>query len=652
MFLAESKLLQQTVSTQYTQMQVTLKLMNKHLYTLEKDVAFLSSLDVMDEILSDDLDKKISRLLEKKAKDIGEGATLFVINKKHNIIAASNAALLLQNLSFTLPLYKKGYFIRDKKLYIYAQIFASFEPSKPLGFLLLSYNLDNLQLFLIRQQERHSYIVNNKENISIGKNLHVKIDFTQNAHSLITEKYVLVYKKIAFFQHSWYLVYAVNKSTALESLYDFITFILAASLLLGIIVLYMAYKRSQEIIEPIAALTTATDEITKTQNYSKEIQTAAKSEEILLLTQAFNSMLQTTASALLKLEDESKRRLTQFTDLINLFNTIIQTQHEDDCITSSIKQIKQLSKNKNLHFQRHKAQEKKTLSLDLYVTNFQQNKKEYYGTILLGFKAFYDVNEEKFYTSIAAMITLQLERIRLIKNTLSVSKAKSAFISNMSHELRTPLNAIISATQLLLAYEKMSEQQQDSIANIESSAHYLLEMINGILDIAKIEAGKMRVEQHLADITALTQQSIDILSPLANDKNLQLFFKLPKNKKIETVTDAKILQQIIINLLSNAVKFTQKGSITLTLTADEKKVYFTITDTGIGISPQNIQRLFNDFTQLENIMQKQHKGTGIGLSLSQKMAHLLGGDIKIESEGLTKGTSVTLYIIKNQLSST
>ena len=163
------------------------------------------------------------------------------------------------------------------------------------------------------------------------------------------------------------------------------------------------------------------------------------------------------------------------------------------------------------------------------------------------------------------MIMLQLDRIGLISRTLAVSQAKSAFISNMSHELRTPLNAIIGFSQFMIAYEDLTEDQQDTVGNIESSAHYLLGMINEILDIAKIEAGKMEAHKESVNLQEITQNSYNMLKPLADEKNLD--FKLVTEKFSQNLvyTDAKMFQQIITNLLSNALKFTEKGSIVLEL---------------------------------------------------------------------------------------
>ncbi|WP_297482044.1 ATP-binding protein [Sulfurimonas sp.] len=647
MFLTESKLLKQSVDEKYNQMQITLKLMNRHLFTLQKDVEFLASLDIMDEVLSDDIDKKISRLLEKKVHDIGRTTNLFVINSHKIITASSNAALLLKPFHTSIKLGKNGYFLKQEKLYFYSQIQASFDSKKILGYLILEYDLNNLKPFLIDKDTIYSYIVNPHRPISIGYNLHLKIHFSNNKHSIITNKYVTVYKKIAFFKEPFYLIYAVNKTTALSSLYDFVRFILLMSLFVFIIVLYFAYKRSKEIIHPIEELTRTTKEITKTQDYSKKIVTTSN-DEIQILSAAFNTMLQTTSCALLELEAENKRRLSQFIDLINLFNTIIQTQDERSCIVNSLEEIKTLTSNPNLAFSEQKNNTDENISIDLYVNDFTNKQKIYYGSIIFEFEHFYDENERRFYDAIATMIELQLERIRLIENTMSVSKAKSAFISNMSHELRTPLNAIISATQLMIAYEKLSDEQQDSIANIESSAHYLLEMINGILDITKIEAGKMDVHCEDTDLITLVNESIDILMPLIQDKNLQLKLETHQLEHLAYKTDVKIFQQIIINLLSNAVKFTNKGDITIDIKREKSSIVISITDTGIGISKEDINLLFSDFTQVKNVMQKQHKGTGLGLSLSQKMAHLIHGDIKIESEGLAKGSSVSFYLFNSR----
>ncbi|MDQ7068496.1 MAG: HAMP domain-containing sensor histidine kinase [Sulfurimonas sp.] len=257
-----------------------------------------------------------------------------------------------------------------------------------------------------------------------------------------------------------------------------------------------------------------------------------------------------------------------------------------------------------------------------------------------------DENERSFYASITSMIALQLDRIRLINKTMAASKAKSAFISNMSHELRTPLNAIIGSAQFLIAYEELSDAQQDSVGSIESSAEYLLNMINEILDIAKIEAGKMEVYKEKINILETLNNCYYMLQPLADEKGLDFELNSQNLTIFEIQTDPKIFQQITINLLSNAIKFTKEGFVKLTIYNDKKYLYIEIEDSGIGISKLDMLELFNDFTQVKNVMRKQHKGTGLGLSLSQKLAHILDGDVELFSAGLGYGCRATfsLYI--------
>ena len=190
--------------------------------------------------------------------------------------------------------------------------------------------------------------------------------------------------------------------------------------------------------------------------------------------------------------------------------------------------------------------------------------------------------------------------------------------------------------------KRLNDEQIDTVGNIESSAQYLLEMINEILDIAKIEAGKMEAFIETVNVSSILQTSYNMLHPLASDKNLE--FEFIYDDIIETQTDPKMFQQIVINLLSNAIKFTKEGLVTLKLFNDDEKIYVSVKDTGVGIIQEDIDNLFTDFTQVENVMQKSHKGTGLGLSLSKKMAKILGGDITLHSDGLGKGTEVVFFI--------
>jgi len=639
LFLSENKIVNKSIKEQFSRANEIVSLIDNHIISIQKELDFISSLDLMDDILADDIDKRISILLSKKRTDFSLDLALFVVNEKGVVIASSENELLLKKFSYFSKLSKKKLII-DSSLYVISQIYASFDSTKKLGYLVLKYNLENLKLYLPHNIAMHSYITKADRSFKLGSSIDLKVILKKNRESLITSEHVIVYEKLKGILKDYYLIYAVDKAIALKFLYDFISFMLYMAIPILLLIIYISLRYSKSIVKPIERLTQATKKITKEQDYSGVLAVNSQ-DEIAILTDSFNDMIQTTSSALQNLEKENELRLKRFIQLIEVFNTIIQTNSQEECINVSLEEIKKITLKDDLHFFKKHVEN----SIDLYVTDFEKEQKIYVGSISLALESFADKNEHAFYNSIASMIMLQLDRIRLISRTMAASKAKSAFISNMSHELRTPLNAIIGFSQFLITYEEMTEDQQDTVANIESSAHYLLGMINEILDIAKIEVGKMEAYKENVNLVEIVHSSYSMLQPLADDKGLK--FRLTKEKFTLKIfkTDPKMFQQIITNLLSNAIKFTETGEVSLELYSDEHRVYVKIIDTGIGITEKNLDRLFSDFTQVENVMQKKHKGTGLGLSLSKKMAHILGGDIQLFSKGLGKG-STSLFTLE------
>jgi signal transduction histidine kinase/diacylglycerol kinase len=641
-FLSEAKILKRIVLEQNARVDDVSSLIDQHIKNLSKEIKFLGSLDVMDDIIVDDLDKRISRLLSQKAKDFGSLATFMAINTKKQIIASSDSSVLLSKFKHKFDK-SNGQFINEKNLYTYIKVFSTFDNKNELGYLVLKYNLDKLEPFLPHLKNTNAYITNTNNTISIGSSLDIKLDFTSKNNNLINDTHLIVYKNLQESLKDFYLVYAVDKSVALEFLYDFLKFMFYVSLVIFIFIIYVSIKFSSSIVKPVENLTKTVDKTIQTQDYATVLSIESK-DEIAKLTSSFNELLQTTDNALKKLEEENKHRLQRFVQLINIFNIIIQTQDEDECIKTSIKEISSLSNTNLIHFSQTIEYEVSEDYISLYITDFEEeDKKNLFGYILLG-KSLEDEHEKGFYNSIAKMITLQLDRIRLIDKTMSASRAKSAFISNMSHELRTPLNAIIGFAQYMINYEDLEEDQIDTVSSIESSAQYLLSMINEILDIAKIESGKMEVHLEQSDIMSLVQSSYEMLLPLAKEKDIEFNLETDGFIQDSYETDVKMFKQIVINLLSNAIKFTKEGGVTLKLFNQDNKLVVEVIDTGIGISSEDIKNLFSDFTQVENIMQKKHKGTGLGLSLSKKMANLLRGDVDLDSKGANKGSKSTFYI--------
>ncbi|MBD2629431.1 MASE1 domain-containing protein [Trichormus variabilis] len=231
----------------------------------------------------------------------------------------------------------------------------------------------------------------------------------------------------------------------------------------------------------------------------------------------------------------------------------------------------------------------------------------------------------------------------------AANQAKSAFIANMSHELRSPLNAVIGFSQLMLRANNLPPDQYENAGIIYRSGDYLLTLINHILDLSKIEAGKTTLNIHDFNFYRLLDDLEDMLHLRASDAGLELIFARSQNVPNHICTDEVKLRQVLINLLSNALKFTPNGgSIVLSVekgdegTEDVFNLHFCLRDTGVGIAPAELPKLFDAFTQAQAGREMQ-EGTGLGLAISRKFVLLMGGDISVESE-LGKGTTFQFYI--------
>ena len=228
-----------------------------------------------------------------------------------------------------------------------------------------------------------------------------------------------------------------------------------------------------------------------------------------------------------------------------------------------------------------------------------------------------------------------------------VMRSKDDFLSAMSHELRTPLNAILGLSESLAegVYGDMNTKQVKSINTIAESGHHLLALINDLLDIAKIGAGKMELELTKANVEDLCQASLRFVMEQAQKQKINLKLVMD-NQSVMLTADERRLKQILVNLLSNAVKFTPDGgSVTLETKCDleSESLMFSVRDTGIGIATEDLKRLFSPFTQLDSKLSRQYAGTGLGLTLVMKLVELHGGSVAVESE-IGKGSCFTVRI--------
>jgi len=204
----------------------------------------------------------------------------------------------------------------------------------------------------------------------------------------------------------------------------------------------------------------------------------------------------------------------------------------------------------------------------------------------------------------------------------------------MSHELRTPIGAMSAYADLLTdgIFGEVSESQREPLLRIKSVAAHLLGIVEQILTYARIEAGRETVRLDDLDAIAVTKEAIIAVEPLVSRKQLSLTSEFAA-ASIPIRTDAVKLRQILINLLGNAVKFTQRGAITVNVSlASDETVAFAIKDTGPGIAPYDLNRIFDAFTQASGSLSRSHEGTGLGLSVSRELTRLLGGDLVVTSE--------------------
>jgi signal transduction histidine kinase len=230
-----------------------------------------------------------------------------------------------------------------------------------------------------------------------------------------------------------------------------------------------------------------------------------------------------------------------------------------------------------------------------------------------------------------------------------MNRLKSDFLATMSHELRTPLNSIIGFSEVLASSDVLAERQRRYASNIQTSGKMLLGMINDILDLAKIESGKMEVRIEDFSIRDVCEALANLTRPMADRKNITLDCRLEEAIPLLRQDPGKV-RQILYNLLSNAIKFTPEGGrVTLRARSDGRFVVLEVEDTGIGIAEEDRERIFEKFRQAkapgqeDNVLVREHQGTGLGLSIVRELTKLLGGEIHLKSQ-LGQGSAFTVRI--------
>ena len=282
----------------------------------------------------------------------------------------------------------------------------------------------------------------------------------------------------------------------------------------------------------------------------------------------------------------------------------------------------------------------------------------------------YTEADERVLETVAAQIAIAVQNARLFKRVqrnaaeleqevakrtaelaIAMEKAqaadhlKSAFLATMSHELRTPLNSILGFTGILLQglAGPLNAEQAKQLGMVRNSARHLLDLINDVLDISKIEAGQVKIISKPFDMREAIEKVVQTVAPLAKEKNLALTVDIgPEVGQI--TSDRRRVEQILINLLNNAIKFTDKGTVHIWCQVKDNWLVTRVVDTGIGIRPEDMDKLFKAFRQIDTGLTRQYEGTGLGLSICKKLVEMLGGEIWAESGGLGKGSTFTFTL--------
>ena len=454
----------------------------------------------------------------------------------------------------------------------------------------------------------------------------------------------------------WQLAVAVKEGGIFNMENKLVSLILATILvLLAIVIIIIYYSTYKLITRPLAKLNYTTKEIAE-GNLSHNIDIKRK-DEIGLLADNFRSMTQNLLSWKNEIE-KSKRVLESILQnipvgifyldengiisfhnkaaiqIIGIKNPLIGINYADLDISKKLKRLVKETyiTRKGFEYETFLFHDKsRFIKIKLQPFGAKQGDNDNHMLVIVE-----DITEMKRNTE------LKIAR----ESAEKANEAKSLFLANMSHEIRTPMNAIIGITYILENTD-LDEKQRNYLNKLKSSATVLLQLINDILDLSKIESGEMKLESTKFQLDVILSDLMDMFAIKTEAKGLNFIFKISPDTPVELEGDPLRLKQILINLINNAIKFTDKGNIIVAIEPgkyeeDRVQLVFSVSDTGIGMSKKDMSKLFKKFSQVDEGTARKYGGTGLGLSISKQLVELMGGEISVESEP-GKGSKFKFY---------
>lgn len=640
-FLAGSereRLTVRAIGTLHHEAEDSARELKKHLLSLQREVGFLSRLDLMDDIVVKDLDRRIGVLLEKKARDLNEPVGFFVFDTAANPVVTAGAVTQKPEGIGTLLKGRRASFRRvyDTSVLFAAPIYASFDSQKLLGWLVLSHPLANLGRELRRPEGVLAWIEPDASAPPAARKI-----FEKPSPSQLRRHYLYVLHPLDSVLSGWKLGYAIPKERAFATIREFEQVLWKVFLVMLALVGVLTVLIDRRIVAPIRHLSRTVARIIRTGEYDTRIDTPTR-DEIGDLAESFRRLMGTVSRTLATLEEQNRRHASTLEALMLFFEKIAQSRDRESALRRACEELQRLTGARSARYlpcEEDRPRGRGEVVLPLR----RESEGRPMGEIRLAGIRKTVAMEERFFESAARMIALQIERIELLETTKEALESKTSFFSALSHELRTPLGSILSLTQYLITSSRCDDEAKGMLGNVEHSASHLLQIINDILLMARAESGRLEPSIRRYDARILLQDSIEMIAPLAEAKGIALLACLPE-EALWVATDEKLFRRVVINLLANAVKYTEKGEVTVRAApCGDEGIEVVVEDTGIGIGADALRRVFEEFYR-EHRVREQEGGSGIGLTLSLKIARLLGGTLRLESEGEGKGTKAVFSL--------